>query len=53
MVTFGLFSFLGAAAGILAGTYLGFRALSKFEMFPGLPFSLLLGVAGMLLPVFL
>jgi hypothetical protein len=53
MVTFGLVSFLGAAAGILAGTYLGFRALSKYEMFPGLPFSLLLGVAGMLLPVFL
>jgi hypothetical protein len=53
MVTFGLFSFLGAAVGILAGTYLGFRALSKYEMFPGLPFSLLLGVAGMLLPVFL
>lgn len=49
MVYYGLFSFLWAAIGILAGTYLGFRALSKFEMFPGLPFSLLLGVAGMLL----
>jgi hypothetical protein len=53
LVSFGFWSFLGAAAGILAGTYLGFRALSRFEMFPGLPFSLLLGVAGMLLPVFL
>jgi hypothetical protein len=53
MVTYGVFSFLGAAVGILAGTYLGFRALSRYEMFPGLPFSLLLGVAGMLLPVFL
>jgi presenilin-like A22 family membrane protease len=49
MVSFGLFSFFGAALGILAGSYLGFRALSKYEMFPGLPFSLLLGVAGMLL----
>lgn len=49
MVFFGLFSFFGAALGILAGSYLGFRALSKYEMFPGLPFSLLLGVAGMLL----
>jgi hypothetical protein len=49
MVSFGPFSFLGAALGILAGSYLGFRALSRFEMFPGLPFSLLLGVAGMLL----
>jgi len=49
MVFFGLFSFFGTALGILAGSYLGFRALSKYEMFPGLPFSLLLGVAGMLL----
>src|SRR6266571_331554 len=51
MLGFGLVSFFGAAIGILAGTYLGFRALSRFEMFPGLPFSLLLGVAGMLLPM--
>ena len=49
MVSFGVFSFFGAAVGILAGSYLSFRALSKYEMFPGLPFSLLLGVAGMLL----
>jgi len=49
MVYFGPFSFLGAGLGILAGSYLGFRALSRYEMFPGLPFSLLLGVAGMLL----
>jgi presenilin-like A22 family membrane protease len=49
LVSFGIFSFFGAALGILAGSYLGFRALSRFEMFPGLPFSLLLGVAGMLL----
>ncbi len=53
LVTFGPVSFLGAGVGILAGTYLGFRALSRFEMFPGLPFSLLLGVAGMMLPVLL
>jgi presenilin-like A22 family membrane protease len=49
MVSFGIFSFFGTALGILAGSYLGFRALSRFEMFPGLPFSLSLGVAGMLL----
>jgi presenilin-like A22 family membrane protease len=52
MVFFGPLSFLGAALGILAGSYLGFRALSRFEMFPGLPFSLLLGVAGMMLVAF-
>jgi presenilin-like A22 family membrane protease len=45
----GLLPFFGAAIGILTGTFLGFKALSKYEMFPGLPFSLLLGVAGMLI----
>jgi len=45
----GVLSFFGAAIGILAGTFLGFKALSRYEMFPGLPFSLLLGVTGMLL----
>ena len=49
----GVVSFLGAAIGIVAGTFLGFKALSKYEMFPGLPFSLLLGVAGMLLASYL
>jgi presenilin len=49
----GILSFLGAAIGILAGTFLGFKALSKYEMFPGLPFSLLLGVAGMFLAFYL
>ena len=44
----GILSFFAAAAGILAGTFLGFKALSKYEMFPGLPFALLLGVAGMI-----
>jgi hypothetical protein len=53
LVTFGLLSFLGAAIGILFGTFLGFKALSRYEMFPGLPFSLLLGVAGMLLAAWL
>ncbi|HEV2119404.1 MAG TPA: hypothetical protein VGS11_04780 [Candidatus Bathyarchaeia archaeon] len=54
LVSFGgIISFFGAAIGILAGTFLGFKALSKYEMFPGLPFSLLLGVAGMLLASYL
>jgi hypothetical protein len=49
----GVPSFFAAAIGILAGTFLGFKALTKYEMFPGLPFSLLLGVAGMLLARYL
>jgi presenilin-like A22 family membrane protease len=50
---FGILPFFASTLGILAGTFLGFKALSKYEMFPGLPFSLLLGVAGMLLANFL
>lgn len=49
----GVLSFIGAAVGILAGTFLGFKALAKYEMFPGLPFSLLLGVAGMIVAAYL
>jgi presenilin-like A22 family membrane protease len=44
---FGPLSFLGAGIGIVGGTFLGFKALQRYEMFPGLPFSLLLGIAGM------
>ncbi len=47
LLLFGLGSFLGAGLGIVAGTFLGFKALQRFEMFPGLPFSLLLGIAGL------
>ncbi len=49
----GVLVFLATAVGILAGTFLGFRALERFEMFPGLPFSLILGVAGMLVTAWL
>jgi presenilin-like A22 family membrane protease len=42
-------SFFGAGVGIVAGTFLGFKALQRFEMFPGLPFSLVLGIVGMFL----
>jgi len=47
LVLYGPLSFVGAGLGILAGTFLGFKALQRFEMFPGLPFSLVLGIAGM------
>ncbi len=50
---FGLLAFISAAVGILAGTFLGFKALARYEMFPGLPFSLLLGLGGIALAVLL
>ena len=53
LLNYGVLSFLATGAGILSGSFLGFKALQKFEMFPGLPFSLILGVAGMLLVAWL
>lgn len=49
LLNFGALAFLATGLGILAGTFLGFKALQRFEMFPGLPFSLILGVAAMLI----
>ena len=53
LVNLGWLPFLAAAVGILIGSYIGFRALAKYEMFPGLPFSLALGVGGMFLAYWL
>lgn len=53
LLNYGVFSFLAAGLGIILGTFLGFKALQRFEMFPGLPFSLIFGVAGMLLVAWL
>lgn len=49
LLNFGVIPFLVTGLGILVGTFLGFKALQRYEMFPGLPFSLILGVAAMLL----
>ena len=48
LLNFGIASFVAAGAGVIIGAYLGFRALSKYQVFPGLPFALLLGAGGML-----
>ncbi len=53
LLNFGPLPFVATGLGVILGTFLGFRALQKFEMFPGLPFSLALGVTGMLLTAWL
>ena len=53
LVNLGWLPFLAAAVGILIGSYIAFKALAKYEMFPGLPFSLALGVGGMFLAYWL
>lgn len=44
MMNFGPVPFLGASAGLVIGAFLGFKMLEGREMFPGLPFAILLGL---------
>ncbi|HID17848.1 TPA: hypothetical protein EYP26_06120 [Candidatus Bathyarchaeota archaeon] len=45
LLNLGLYPYVGAMVGVLAGAYLAFKMLEKREMFPGLPPALLLGLA--------
>ncbi len=47
MMNFGLLPFGAAALGIMIGAYLGFKMLEGRDMFPGLPFAVILGLAFM------
>lgn len=49
MVNFGTLSYVGAFAGVLAGSYLGFKMLERREVFPGLPFAICIGLAAMII----
>jgi len=49
MLNFGLLPFLAAGAGIIIGAYLGFKMLEGRDMFPGLPFAVVLGLVFMYL----
>jgi hypothetical protein len=44
MMNFGPVPFLGASVGLVIGAFLGFKMLEGREMFPGLPFAILLGL---------
>ena len=47
MMNFGLLPFLAAATGLVIGAYLGFKMLEGRDMFPGLPFAIILGLVFM------
>jgi presenilin-like A22 family membrane protease len=47
MISFGTLAYLGAFAGVAAGSYLGFKMLERREVFPGLPIAVGLGLAVM------
>ena len=44
MLNFGPVPFLAAAVGVVLGAYLGFKMLEGRDMFPGLPFAIVLGL---------
>jgi len=45
MINFGPLPFVAAAIGVVVGAYLGFKMLEGRDMFPGLPFAVVLGLA--------
>jgi presenilin-like A22 family membrane protease len=45
MMNFGPLPFVAAAIGLIIGAYLGFKMLEGRDMFPGLPFAMILGLA--------
>jgi presenilin-like A22 family membrane protease len=47
MINFGPIPFLGASLGLMVGAYLGFKMLEGRDMFPGLPFAMILGLVFM------
>ena len=49
MMNFGTLPYFAAAAGLIAGAYLGFKMLEGRDMFPGLPFAIILGLGLMFL----
>jgi len=53
MLSFGLIPYASASVGIILGTFLGFKMLEKRTTFPGLPLSLVCGLAFMAVAVLL
>jgi hypothetical protein len=47
MINFGPLPFVAAGLGVIVGAYLGFKMLEGRDMFPGLPFAVVLGLAAM------
>ena len=47
MMNFGPLPFVAASTGLIIGAYLGFKMLEGRDMFPGLPFAVILGLVFM------
>lgn len=48
MVNFGELAYVGAFAGVLIGSFLGFKMLERRDVFPGLPIAICLGLIAMI-----
>jgi len=44
MMNFGPLPFIAASIGLIVGAFLGFKMLEGRDMFPGLPFAIILGL---------
>jgi len=53
LIFFGPWASVGGIIGVLIGSFLSFKMLEKKGMFPGLPFSIILGLVGVLVAVIL
>lgn len=53
LIFFGSLASFGGIVGVLIGSFLSFKMLEKKGMFPGLPFSIILGLLGMFMGVVL
>jgi len=51
--SYGAWAALGGIVGVLAGSFMSFKMLERKRMFPGLPFSIGLGLLGVFLVAFL
>jgi hypothetical protein len=53
LIFFGPLASFGSIIGVLIGSFLSFKMLEKKGMFPGLPFSIILGLLGMFMAIVL
>ena len=49
MVNFGTWAYFGSFAGVVVGSFLGFKMLERRNVFPGLPLAICFGLAAMMI----
>ena len=49
MVNFGALAYVGSFAGVVVGSFLGFKMLERRDVFPGLPIAICFGLVAMII----